>query len=99
MVPAARTVEVDQLAAAEPGDQAVLRLLVDLLPGLVGDRGVTPQKVTDVAATLLVDTKVCDVGRVLAEITASGGVADITVSDPPMEEIIEEIFRKEGAGA
>ncbi len=45
---------------------------------------------------LSVDTRACPVGEVLSRITAMGGIADITVTDPPMEEIISEIFKSGG---
>ncbi len=48
------------------------------------------------AARLVVDTRTTNIGEVLQAISAAGAVADITISDPPMEEIIGEIFRREG---
>ncbi len=47
-----------------------------------------------VKAQLTVDTAVCPIAGVMDRITASGEVIDITVSDPPMEEIIAAIFRR-----
>ena len=44
-------------------------------------------------ATLTVDTRVRPIGQVMQAVTEKGGVADITVNDPPMEEIIATIFR------
>ncbi len=41
---------------------------------------------------LTVDTLIRPIGEVIQAVTASGGVADITVNDPPMEEIITAIF-------
>jgi len=46
---------------------------------------------------LTVDTHVCPIGKVIEQLSALGSVLDITVSDPPMEDIIASIFRKEAA--
>ncbi len=48
-------------------------------------------------AVLTVDTGIRPIGEVMQAVTAHGGVADITVNDPPMEEIITSIF-KSGEG-
>lgn len=48
-------------------------------------------------AVLTVDTQRCAIGGLMAQISAAGDVRDITVSDPPMEDIIAAIFRKEEA--
>ncbi len=45
-------------------------------------------------AQLAVDTALRPIGEVMQALTGPGLVADITVSDPPMEEIIAAIFRK-----
>lgn len=58
--------------------------------------GVILEKATDVAARLRVDTNVVSIDEALRYVTQRGGVADITVDDPPMEEIIETIFRGRG---
>ncbi len=49
-------------------------------------------------AVLTVDTRVQPIGIVMQAVTAQGGVADITVNDPPMEEIITTIFRSREVG-
>lgn len=49
-------------------------------------------------AVLTVDTLVQPIGGVMQAVTAKGGVADITVTDPPMEEIITTIFRSREVG-
>jgi ABC-2 type transport system ATP-binding protein len=49
-------------------------------------------------AVLTVDTLVQPIGEVMQAVTAKGGVADITVTDPPMEEIITTIFRSREVG-
>ncbi len=42
--------------------------------------------------TLTVDPRVCPVDGIMKAVTAAGSVNDITVADPPMEEIISSIF-------
>lgn len=49
-------------------------------------------------AILTVDTLVQPIGEVMQAVTSKGGVADITVTDPPMEEIITTIFRSREVG-
>lgn len=49
-------------------------------------------------AVLTVDLKVQPIGNVMQAVTAKGGVADITVNDPPMEEIITAIFKSREVG-
>jgi len=51
-----------------------------------------------VQAVLTVDTRVQPIGNVMQAVTGSGGVADITVNDPPMEEIITSIFKSREVG-
>ena len=51
-----------------------------------------------VQAVLTVDTRVQPIGVVMQAVTEKGGVADITVNDPPMEEIITTIFRSREVG-
>ncbi len=48
---------------------------------------------------LTVDTLSRPIGEVIQAVTAAGGVADITVIDPPMEEIIAAIFTAKEASA
>jgi len=63
------------------------------LPGIPG--------VTEVAengglkTTLSVDTSICPIGHVMEKLSSLGNVLDITISNPPMEDIIASIFRKE----
>jgi len=45
-------------------------------------------------AALAVDTAVCPIGEVMERLSAFGNVLDITISNPPMEEIIAAIFKK-----
>ena len=51
-----------------------------------------------VQAVLTVDLRVQPIGNVMQAVTGSGGVADITVNDPPMEEIITTIFKAREVG-
>ena len=54
-------------------------------------------KADGAALELVVDTATRPIGDVIGAVSGLGGVADLTVSDPPMEEIIADIFRaKEG---
>ena len=46
-------------------------------------------------ATLTVDTRVCPIGAVMNGLSALGNVADVTINNPPMEEIIAAIFQHE----
>ena len=47
--------------------------------------------------TLTVDTHVRPIGEVMKSLSDLGGVLDVTISNPPMEEIITAIFSSEGA--
>lgn len=47
-------------------------------------------------AALTVDTSVRPIGEVMEKINALGNVVDITITNPPMEDIIAAIFQKEG---
>ena len=59
--------------------------------------GVTLIKSTPYAAKFSVDTKVMPIGKILASLD-SDNIADITIEEPPMEEIIAAIYtgNKEG---
>ncbi|MCL2741784.1 MAG: ATP-binding cassette domain-containing protein [Oscillospiraceae bacterium] len=48
-------------------------------------------------ARLTVDIAARPIGEVMERLSALGGVRDVTISDPPMEEIIAAIFGKGGA--
>jgi ABC-2 type transport system ATP-binding protein len=62
------------------------------LPELEGVRAEAEN--SGLKATLTVDTGVRPIGEVMERLSALGGVLDITISNPPMEEIIAEIFKK-----
>jgi ABC-2 type transport system ATP-binding protein len=61
---------------------------------LEAPKGVRLEKSTDVSARLLVDTRIRSIDEVMRWLIAQGGVADITVENPPMEEIIASIFQQ-----
>ena len=46
-------------------------------------------------AILNVDTNICQIGGVMERLSAFGNVTDVTISNPPMEDIIAAIFREE----
>ena len=48
-------------------------------------------------AILTVDTNICPIGDVMERLSALGHVLDITISNPPMEDIISTIFQKEAS--
>lgn len=54
--------------------------------------GVTPIKVTSYAAKFSVDTQIAPMGKILASLD-SENIEDITIEEPPMEEIIASIYK------
>lgn len=44
-------------------------------------------------SSIHVDTKEVEINRIVAMLSDGGGIKDITIENPPMEEIIEEIYR------
>jgi ABC-2 type transport system ATP-binding protein len=44
------------------------------------------------ATVLDVDTRLVRVEQVIAQALAQGGIEDITIEDPPMEEVVREIY-------
>lgn len=46
------------------------------------------------AAKVEVDSSICDIDNVIAELMKLGKVADITISEPPMEDIISYIYQQ-----
>jgi len=46
------------------------------------------------AAKVEVDSSICDIDSVIAELMRLGKVADITISEPPMEDIISYIYQQ-----
>lgn len=59
--------------------------------------GVQVEAADPMEVTLAVDTTLCEIGGVIERISAAGAVSDITINDPPMEDIIASIFQKEDA--
>ncbi|NLM45402.1 MAG: ATP-binding cassette domain-containing protein [Firmicutes bacterium] len=68
-------------------------------PVLALPEGITLLKAGRAAARLAVDTRVRSVDEVMRWLVNRGGVADITVENPPLEETIAAIFQqREAAG-
>lgn len=65
------------------------------VPQLVGVEIVTAQG--GLKSTLTVDTGLRPIGDVMERLSALGGVLDITISNPPMEDIIAAIFKRQEA--
>lgn len=59
--------------------------------------GVTRRPAEDHLTILEVDTSKVRVEQVIAQALAAGGVEDITIEDPPMEEVVHEIYAAHGA--
>jgi ABC-2 type transport system ATP-binding protein len=55
------------------------------------------RKQTPYAVSLHVDTEAVPIGKVVSILSEGGEVADITITDPPMEEIIVDIFKHQTA--
>ena len=73
--------------------------IVDLKVGTPIDRfasdGVDIVKQSDYGLKLKVDTSKRPIGDVMAEVVRRFPVVDVTVSDPPLEEIISQIYERE----
>jgi ABC-2 type transport system ATP-binding protein len=69
-----------------------------LEPRMLPEMNGVKTEVSGAQAVLTVDTLVQPIGEVMQAVTEKGGVADITVNDPPMEEIITTIFRSREVG-
>ncbi|HVE84889.1 MAG TPA: AAA family ATPase, partial [Myxococcales bacterium] len=67
-------------------------------PALPELAGVSVLKRTRLGTKLEVDTEVRPIAEVVAQMVAALPIADVTIQDPPMEEIIAAIYRDEGAG-
>ena len=57
--------------------------------------GVTVLKVARTGVKLEVDTTVSNIGRVVAQLVARYPILDMTVEDPPMEQVIAHIYGKQ----
>lgn len=64
------------------------------IPEMAGVKAVA----SGLKSTLSVDTDLCPIGSVMEKLSSLGSVSDITISNPPMEDIIAAIFRKEARG-
>ncbi len=56
-------------------------------------------KIGTYGVKLRFDTRATPVEKVLAHLTEAGSVADITISDPPLEEVIANIYQTQAAPA
>jgi ABC-2 type transport system ATP-binding protein len=54
--------------------------------------GVTPRPSEPHTSIFEVDTRVARVDEVIAAALAHGGIEDVTIEDPPMEEVVREIY-------
>ncbi|HHX75069.1 MAG TPA: ABC transporter, partial [Firmicutes bacterium] len=66
-------------------------------PSFAVPEGITMLKAGSNAARLSVDTRVRSVDEVMRWLTDRGGVADLTVENPPLEETIAAIFKRREA--
>ncbi|MBI4533227.1 MAG: ATP-binding cassette domain-containing protein [Candidatus Melainabacteria bacterium] len=73
----------------------VLNVKFHHIPGLVELPGVTIIKAAGYTLELEVDTQVMPVEKVMTEILKIGSVADISIEDPPLEEVIAHIYSQE----
>lgn len=60
-------------------------------------KGVKIKRINPYTVSLYVDTKEVEINSVVVMLSAGGGIEDITIENPPMEEIIEEIYRNTAA--
>ena len=58
--------------------------------------GVTRRDSAEHTTILDVDTSMVRVEQVIAAALALGGVEDVTIEDPPMEEVVHEIYAQAG---
>ena len=62
-------------------------------PGVMLDLPGVTRRASQAHATVLeVDTRVVRVEQVIAAALAAGGIEDVTIEDPPMEEVIHDIY-------
>ena len=62
------------------------------IPGIAGVAAASENG--GLKSTLMVDTGVCPIGDVMERLSSMGNVLDITINNPPMEDIIAAIFQK-----
>ena len=63
---------------------------IPVIPGVIADT-------TGLKSTLTVDTNICPISDVMENLSSTGNVQDITIGNPPMEDIIAAIFSKGAA--
>jgi ABC-2 type transport system ATP-binding protein len=74
----------------------LIEVLFDAPRSIPGLSGVTVEtEHGGLKSTLTVDTRLRPIADVMERLSAIGGVLDITISNPPMEDIIAAIFQKE----
>jgi ABC-2 type transport system ATP-binding protein len=73
-----------------------LREEIEVLPAM---EGVAVVKAQGLGAKLEIDTEVRPIAEVIARLVADLPIADITIEDPPMEEIIAAIYREKREAA
>jgi ABC-2 type transport system ATP-binding protein len=66
----------------------------DLVPPDFQIEGAETLKVGQYGAKLRFETRLTPVDAILARLTAHGSVVDITISDPPLEEVIARIYEQ-----
>jgi ABC-2 type transport system ATP-binding protein len=89
-----------RIVVDQPTDQLRRRFLARKLVTLVsvGERvvvdlpGVTVRPAPPHTTVLEVDTRKVRVEQVVAQALACGGIEDVTIEDPPMEEVVHEIY-------
>lgn len=75
----------------------VISVRFDAPQALVLPQGMTLEKASGSAAKIAVDTAALPIDEAMRCIVNAGTVLDITVEDPPMEQVIADIFRREEA--
>jgi len=76
----------------------VLSVKFNELPARIDISGVAVLKASGYALKLEVDTQVIAIEKVINVVLKAGPVADITIEDPPLEEVIAHIY-SQGAGS
>lgn len=78
-------------------NKKIIAVRFDFKQHLDTPSGVTLEKSGEYSARLIVDTRICSIDEAMRWLIAQGGVADITVQDPPLEEVISTIFTSQKA--
>jgi ABC-2 type transport system ATP-binding protein len=97
-----RVIVVDEgrIVVDQPTDQLRRRFLARKLvvlrskaPRIVIEMAGVAARPSDPHTTVLdVDTRQARVDQVIAHALSQGGIEDITIEDPPMEEVVHEIY-------